>query len=112
MDDFERYQVPKLVKTGTEKGRSFSNRRRYEAVRNNKYDKLTVADCFTDEATTTGLIDMFLEECATVLTRPKSIIKNSEKINLICVNTSFRTAELLWLYKSIETSTVFMEQTL
>lgn len=36
--------------------------------------------------------------------------KTTKKINLICVNASFRTAELLWLCKSIETSTLFMEQ--
>jgi len=37
------------------------------------------------------------------------IMKNSEKINFICVNASFRTAELLWLCKSIEMLTIFME---
>lgn len=33
-------------------------------------------------------------------------MKNNEKINPICVNVSFRTAELLWLCKSIEMSTI------
>lgn len=71
---------------------------------------LTVADCLTDEDMTTGLIDIFLEEYATaVLFAKQSIIKNSEKINSICVTVSFRTAELLWLYKSIEMSQIFME---
>lgn len=70
--------------------------------------KLTVAVCLTDEEITTGLIDIvFGIEDAQV---PKKwlIMKIDEIIDLtICVNASFRTAELLWLCKSIINVDVF-----
>lgn len=66
---------------------------------------LTVADCLTDDDITTGFIDIFLKVYAKVALK-QLIMKNNEKINLICANASFRTAELLWLCKSIEMSTI------
>jgi len=73
-----------------------------------KYIIHTVAVCLTDADITTGLMDMFALECAKIVLK-QIIITNSEKINLICVNASFRTADFLWLCKSIEMSTNFME---
>lgn len=70
---------------------------------------LTVAVCLTDEDITTGFMAMLSTDFAKVMVK-QLITKNNEIINLICVNASFRIAELFWLYKSIEMSTIFMER--
>lgn len=70
---------------------------------------LTVAVCLTDEDITTGFMDMLSTDFAKVLVK-QWITKTNEKINLICVNARFRIAELFWLCKSIEMSTIFMER--